>query len=385
MSEDEQDLVRNIIRVVICPKNDLETPDRILPKILVTDHSQYDLPHVELRSDLSSLPGSENDGADHLDITNEFQAEPSELLPESYLSYVGSCRALIGHICHYSESRVSADQWIEQFDKEIDDAIRESEALEEKERQEREREEERQLRLRRRAMMRKINKPLSNPRPGLSSSSHSSHERVCRLPLETLKKMLVKYRPKLASRFEAVKSKPGYSDYFEESDVTELLRSEFARYILNKIKETSLGLSLEGKCFENFRKCQERKEKDTGKQPITEGSFKSSDFNGIISVSRKETFTKVSFKQLEKQYRLKWRYSKSRGILEEKYRRRRKGIVEDPERIINTCRRPLNTPRFLVKESIFEKENTKNYVKIKGRDKGRFRGEINVFLFPVIR
>ena len=378
MSEDEQDLVRNIIRVVICPKTDLESPDRILPKILVTDHSQYDLTHIELRSDLSSLAGSEKDGADHLDITNEFQAEPSELLPESYLSYVGSCRELIGHICHYSESRVSADQWIEQFDKEIDDAIRESEALEENERQEREREEERLRRLRRRAMMRKINKPLSNPRPGLGSSSHSSHQRVCHLPLETLKKMLVKYRPKLASRFEAVRSGPGYSDYLEENDVTEILRSEFARYILKRIKETSGELSLEGKCFENFKKCQERKEKDTERQPRTDGPSKSSDLNGIISVSRKETFTKVSFKQLEKQYRLKWRYSKSRGVLEEKFQRRRKGISE---RMINTCRRTPNTPRFLIKESIFKKEKTKNYVKVKGR----FRGTFNRFLSPVIR
>ena len=381
MSEDEQDLVRNIIRVVICPKTDLESPDRILPKILVTDHSQYDLTHIELRSDLSSLAGSEKDGADHLDITNEFQAEPSELLPESYLSYVGSCRELIGHICHYSESRVSADQWIEQFDKEIDDAIRESEALEEKERQEREREEERLRRLRRRAMMRKINKPLSNPRPGLGSSSHSSHQRVCHLPLETLKKMLVKYRPKLAARFEAVRSGPGYSDYLEENDVTEILRSEFARYILKRIKETSGELSLEGKCFENFKKCQERKEKDTERQPRTDGPSKSSDLNGIISVSRKETFTKVSFKHLEKQYRLKWRYSKSRGVLEEKFQRRRKGIVEDSERMINTCRRTPNTPRFLVKESIFKKEKTTNYVKVKGR----FRGTFNRFLSPVIR
>ena len=95
---------------------------------------------------------------------------------------------MIGDITQYSETRVSADQWIEQFNKEIDDAIRESEALEEKEREEMRREEERRLRLERRSRLRKINKPLINKNPGLGAGGHSSHDRICRTSISTFRK-----------------------------------------------------------------------------------------------------------------------------------------------------------------------------------------------------
>ena len=94
MSEDEEDLVESIIRVVICPKADQGMVQPVLPKILVTDHSEYDitviLPETEqkLREDEVER--------EHLDIIDEFMAEPTDLLPDSYINYVSSCRNIIG-------------------------------------------------------------------------------------------------------------------------------------------------------------------------------------------------------------------------------------------------------------------------------------------------
>ena len=103
MSEDEEELIRHIIRVVLCPKSEagaelcnIDTSfRRVLPKILITDHSEYDITDLfqETGQECSEAEiGAQEDRGEHLDITNEFQSEPSELLPDSYLAYVSACR-----------------------------------------------------------------------------------------------------------------------------------------------------------------------------------------------------------------------------------------------------------------------------------------------------
>ena len=150
---------------------------------------------------------------------------------------MGSCQSLMGQISQYSQLRVSADDWIEQFDKEISDAIKLAEAEEEKERQERRREEERRLRLERRKLIRKINQPLLNKTQHQGGGRHhqSYHNRVCQLPLITLKRMLRRYQPKLASRFTKNNwQQESVFDLISTSEAIELLRSEFARYLSNQ-------------------------------------------------------------------------------------------------------------------------------------------------------
>ena len=331
MSEDEEELVGDIIRVFICAKSEAGVEfsrKRLLPRILVTDHSEYDMTDLYQPTDLedvfrriqthSDCEEQDEDRTEHLQIFNEFQAEPSELLPDSYLTYVGSCRSLIGDISHYSQTRVPALDWIEQFDKEIDDAIREAEAVEEKERQQRQREEERIRRLKARSLIRKINKPLTNRRPGRRGRRHSYHNRICQLPLETIKKRLRKYQPDLRSRFSVVTNTQECVDHpISTCEATELLRSEFVRYLQNKLNSANKSqLTLEGKCFETLKKSEKKKEKETSNNLRAEPPCRTADLTEIICVSRKETFSKISFLQLKKQYRLKW--SKSRGVLEVK-------------------------------------------------------------------
>ena len=52
----------------------------------------------------------------------EFESEPSDLMPDSFLSYLSSCKNLIGDISNYKEERLDADDWIGQFDQTITDA-----------------------------------------------------------------------------------------------------------------------------------------------------------------------------------------------------------------------------------------------------------------------
>ena len=331
MSEDEEDLVRNIIKVVISRKSECgeaEISQRpassrkrsLLPKIVVTDYSEYDITDLFQEAEEEEeyqCQTEETERNPGLDICTEFQSEPRDLLPDSYLSYMGSCQSLMGQISHHSQLRVSADDWIEQFDREIDHAIRLAEAEEEKERQERRREEERRLRLERRKLIRKINQPLLNktPTPG---GQQSSHNRVCQLPLLTLKRMLRKYQPKLGSRFSKnTRQLEPFFDIISPSDAIELLRSEFERYLnIQRDLVVAKGpLNLEGKCFETL-KIPEKIKKNEKTPPKDENivpSYNIEELTEVIAVSRKETFTKISFQELLKEERLKLRSNISKS------------------------------------------------------------------------
>ena len=375
MSEDEADLVGNIIKVVISRKSQSGEVEichtagssrkrSLLPKIVVTDYSEYDITDLfqeaeeeYLSSQYSHSQREETDSTAHLDIGTEFQSEPRDLLPDSYLSYMGSCQSLIGHISQYSELRVSAEDWIEQFDKEIDDAIKLAEAEEEKERQERRREEERRLRLERRKLIRKINQPLLNKAPHQGGGRHhqSSHNRVCQLPLITLKRMLRRYQPKFGSRFSKNnRQQESFFDHISTSEAIELLRSEFAKYLSNQ-RDLVLGkgpLNLEGKCFETLKIPEKiKKEGNTPRQDVNiVESYNITELTEVITVSRKETFRKISFQELLKEERLKLRpnFSKSKRVREKEMRseydvfnpnsRKNKRIFQSFGKTVNTSK-----------------------------------------------
>ena len=58
MSEDEEELVGDIIRVFICPKSEAGVEfsrKKLLPRILVTDHSEYDMTDLYKPTDLEDV------------------------------------------------------------------------------------------------------------------------------------------------------------------------------------------------------------------------------------------------------------------------------------------------------------------------------------------
>ena len=123
--ENVEELVEDIIKVFITAKDGTKKPTAKftkkpkVPKILVTDHSDYDIKYLFDEEPPEEPPALVNfDVAkDYLQTGNEFEAEPTELMPETFLSYLSSCKNLICDIATYSEERLSADQWIQQFDR----------------------------------------------------------------------------------------------------------------------------------------------------------------------------------------------------------------------------------------------------------------------------
>ena len=125
--ENVEELVEDIIKVFITAKDGVKKPNTKftkkpkVPKILVTDCSDYDIKYLFEETSAEEPPASfrsETDvSKDYLQTGNEFEAEPTELMPETFLSYLSSCKNLIGDIATYSEERLSADQWIQQFDR----------------------------------------------------------------------------------------------------------------------------------------------------------------------------------------------------------------------------------------------------------------------------
>ena len=123
--ENVEELVEDIIKVFITAKDGTKKPTAKfpakkpkVPKILVTDHSDYDIKYLFEEPSAEEPPAPETDVAkDYLQTGNEFEAEPTELMPETFLSYLSSCKNLIGDIATISEERLSADQWIQQFDR----------------------------------------------------------------------------------------------------------------------------------------------------------------------------------------------------------------------------------------------------------------------------
>ena len=123
--ENVEELVEDIIKVFITAKDGTKKPTAKftkkpkVPKILVTDHSDYDIKYLFDEEPPEEPPALVNSDVakDYLQTGNEFEAEPTELMPETFLSYLSSCKNLIGDIATYSEERLSADQWIQQFDR----------------------------------------------------------------------------------------------------------------------------------------------------------------------------------------------------------------------------------------------------------------------------
>ena len=401
MSEDEEDLVGNIIKVVISRKFDCgeveichsaDSRKRVLPKIVVTDHCEYDITDLfqDAEEEYLSLQYRHNEETDrngHLDIGNEFQAEPRDLLPDSYLSYMGSCQSLMGHISQYSQLRVSAEDWIEQFDKEIDEAIRLAEAEEEKEREERRREEERRLRLERRRLIRKINQPLLNktPHPG-GGGSQSSHSRVCQLPLLSLKRMLRKYQPKLDYRFSKNNRQlESFFAYISTSEALELLRTELAIYLNDQRNlAAKCPLNLQGKRFEALKipKKVKENEKTPHKDEKIKQSYKIEDINEIIAVSRKEAFPRISFQELLKEERQKLRGNISKSQRIHLKRRRKislKGSTADHDIFFPNSRQ--NGRKFPQKENENKKvKSAKNFPRNIMRIPVKNKAVIHIFI-----
>ena len=214
-SDDEEDLVSNIIRVFVAAKDGIqEISQRVrrkskVPEILVTDYSEYDL-----KKDFCEEPVFEettkftDNQISHtikhnqfLNTGNEFEAEPTDLMPESFLSFLAGCKNLIGDVSNYKEERITADDWIEHFDAKLKEALEEEHRLEAYERNKLIKLEERRRRLEERRKIRKINKPLMNLHPrNLSLSSRSCHDNVCLQTLVDIKKNLRKYQPLIKSR-----------------------------------------------------------------------------------------------------------------------------------------------------------------------------------------
>ena len=124
--ENVEELVEDIIKVFITAKDGTKKPTAKfpakkpkVPKILVTDHSDYDIKYLFEEEPSEEAPALVNSDVakDYLKTGNEFEAEPTELMPETFLSYLSSCKNLIGDIATISEERLSADQWIQQFDR----------------------------------------------------------------------------------------------------------------------------------------------------------------------------------------------------------------------------------------------------------------------------
>ena len=104
---------------------DTDAKKKKLPKILVTDCSLH----------LEESSNNEIKDESLLDARNEFECEPTELMPESFMSFLSSCKGLISDISSYKEERVAADDWIELFDQKIEEDLKKVEELEEEKRQ----------------------------------------------------------------------------------------------------------------------------------------------------------------------------------------------------------------------------------------------------------
>jgi hypothetical protein len=220
---DEDEEIREIIKVTLTPKNkalehesdvieeEMNTP--IIPVIVITDHSDYsikgfyDVVECEVNYDNSFV----EEKSVRLVVGNEFETNPNDLMPESFVSYVSSCYGLIGQIQELSQSRPSAEIWIHQFDKELEDIIKAAERFKEEERKAKQKAEDLRIRIEKRKMDK--NRPLLNPVPSTEPFCRSCHDKVCIMPLVQLKRKLAKYKQKIQRKDE-----PSENDVFKEEE-----------------------------------------------------------------------------------------------------------------------------------------------------------------------
>ena len=242
MSENEEE-IEKIIRVTVIPKNkELELGENfpaeearkghIIPEILITDHSDYsikgfyDIVECETYSDALT---HENRNI-RLVVKNEFEEKPNELMPQSFVSYVSSCHNLIGQIQELAKTRPSAVIWIQQFDKELDDAIKAVEMVKEEERKAMQKAE--RIKKERKKREKDKNKQLLNPVPSKKNSGRSCHDRVCIIPLVQLKRHLRKYKEKIIKGKEQGQVRKHFSDEdILTSTAVTLMNMHFLKYL----------------------------------------------------------------------------------------------------------------------------------------------------------
>lgn len=332
MSEDEDYLVENIIKVFVTSKREVKKsiPKSIkkakCPKILVTDHSNNDFKDIitlslKENNNASSCTSNEDRPMENLKSGTEFESEPSDLMPDSFLSYLSSCKNLIGDISNYKEERLDADDWIGQFDQTITDAHNAAREAEEFEKLQLLKIEERRKKLEQRRLMRKINKPLINPVPELLGSYNTCHDKVCLLNLVQLKKSLKRYQPVLDLRFSNFENPNGVEKKLETTcKVIQMLNSLFATFleIETRKRDKSSYLYVKGKCLVSPQKgkngdektdlveLDEMKEQKKGEIHFLE------DVLCVKCAFKEERLAKIIPKEKPK---LKWSYDKKEGIL----------------------------------------------------------------------
>ena len=326
MSEDEDDLVENIIKVFVTTKREAKKSTSKQnrkdknPKILVTDHSNNDIKDLvtfTLGEDISDKSSSlwEEKSVENLQISgNEFESEPSDLMPDSFLSYLSSCKNLIGDISSYKEERLDADDWIGQFDQTISDAEKAAKENEELERLQLQKIEERRKKIEQRRLMRKINKPLINPVPDPLGSYSTHHDKVCLLTLEQLKRCLKKYQPVLDSRFQSRSSRVYEKKPKSTSKVITLMNLKFEKFLkreLDKIELLPL-LNVQGNCLFPPQLCKNENGKSSLKTADKEPIKKMLSLENILFISKKE---KTSSNMLKEKTKLRWTYDNKQGIL----------------------------------------------------------------------
>ena len=331
MSEDEDYLVENIIKVFVTTKREAKKliPKPIkkekCPKILVTDHSSNDFKDIVTLSlkennNASSCTSIEDRPMENLKSGTEFESEPSDLMPDSFLSYLSSCKNLIGDISNYKEERLDADDWIGQFDQTITDAHNAAREAEEFERLQLLKIEERRKKLEQRRLMRKINKPLINPVPKLFGSYSTCHDKVCPLTLVQLKKSLKRYQPVLNIRFSNFDLDGLEKNLETTCKVIKMLNSLFTTFLergTRKRDKTSY-LYVKGICLVPPQKCNNGDEKtelvelDVMKEKKKGEIYFLEDILCIKCAVKEERLAKIISKEKPK---LKWSYDKKEGIL----------------------------------------------------------------------
>ena len=332
MSEDEENLVENIIKVFVTTKGEAKKKSfskikkEKNPKILVTDHSNTNLKDfvtlalAETSGAINREPKEEKPTENLLKSGTEFESEPSDLMPDSFLSYLSSCKNLIGDISNFKEERLDADDWIGQFDQTITDAQNEAKEAEEFERLHLLKIEERRKKLEQRRLMRKINKPLINQIPKLLGSYNTFHDKVCLVPLEQLKRSLKRYQPTLDLRFQNLENANILERKLKSTcKVITMLNSSFAKFLKIEMrkKEKLSQLYVIGKCLVSPRKCEDvhgktklvvakEKREQRGEILLLE------DVLCIKCVTKEEKFAKPT--GIEKP-RFRWSYDKKEGVL----------------------------------------------------------------------
>ena len=230
MSEEERK-VSEIIRVVVTPKQ--KTTEKggydwskiKIPNIVITDHSDYSVREVH-ESDYEQELVTECS----LKVAGEFENDSKDLMPQSFVTYVSSCYNLIGQIRQLTERRPSAEIWISQFDKELEDAIAAVEEIKERERKIQQKAEK----MKRYYEQRKLDRlrPLLNPLPSNKPSCRSCHDRICILPLVELKRKLIKYKKKLTFFISAQeKNEDPENIELATSEAVILMNAEFKHYL----------------------------------------------------------------------------------------------------------------------------------------------------------